>query len=80
MCSHGNSQKNPQNQKQVIASICDAITSGSTSIKGVMLESNLLSGRQDFHPTNMEYGRSITDACLSLDETLPLLEQLNQCH
>ena len=79
-CSHGNSQKDPQNQKKVVTSVCESITGGCSSIKGVMLESNLKSGRQDFHPTNMEYGRSITDACLSLDETLPLLEQLNQCH
>ena len=77
-CSHGNSQKDPQNQKKVIASVCDSIESGCSSIRGVMLESHLKSGRQDYDPHNLEYGQSITDACLSLDETIPLLEQLNQ--
>ncbi len=77
-CSHGNSQKDPQNQKKVIASVCDSIESGRSSIRGVMLESHLKSGRQDYDPANLVYGQSITDACLSLDETIPLLEQLNQ--
>ena len=43
-----------------------------------MLESHLKSGRQDYDPVNLAYGQSITDACLSLDETIPLLAQLNQ--
>ena len=77
-CSHGNSEKDPDNQKKVIASVCDSIASGRSSIKGVMLESHLKSGRQDYHSDNLEYGKSITDACLSLDDTIPLLEQLNQ--
>ena len=77
-CSHGNSQKDPQNQKKVIASVCNSIESGRSSIKGVMLESHLKSGRQDYDPASLEYGQSITDACLSLDETIPLLKQLNQ--
>jgi 3-deoxy-7-phosphoheptulonate synthase len=42
-----------------------------------MLESFLMSGRQDYDPDNLEYGKSITDACLSLDDTIPLLEQLD---
>ncbi len=77
-CSHGNSEKDPDNQKKVIASVCDSIESGRSSIKGVMLESHLKPGRQDYHSGNLEYGKSITDACLSLDDTIPLLEQLNQ--
>ena len=41
-----------------------------------MLESHLKGGRQDYHPDTAEYGMSITDACLSLDDTVPLIEKL----
>jgi len=77
-CSHGNCQKNYQNQKRVVASVCRSLRSGQSSIKGVMLESFLKGGRRDYDPAILEYGRSITDACLSLTETIPLLDQLNQ--
>jgi 3-deoxy-7-phosphoheptulonate synthase len=77
-CSHGNSQKDHRNQAKVVASVSAAIETGNSSIKGVMLESHLKLGRQDYDPADLEYGKSITDACLSLDETLPLLIQLNQ--
>ena len=76
-CSHGNSQKDPQNQKKVMSSICESVKEGVGSIKGVMLESFLKSGRQDYDPDHLEYGKSITDACLSLDETIPLLDEFN---
>lgn len=77
-CSHGNSEKNHANQVKVVASVCDSLHKGHTSIKGVMLESHLKSGRQKYRPEGMEYGMSITDACLSLAETIPLLQKLNQ--
>ena len=48
-----------------------------TYIVGVMLESHLVEGRQDYVPGQPAmYGQSITDACLSLDDTEPLLERL----
>ena len=76
-CSHGNSRKDHEKQAQVIASLCEQITEGETAIRGVMLESHLVAGSQKVvdgvAPT---YGQSITDACLSLESTLPLLEQL----
>ncbi|MFT4797324.1 MAG: 3-deoxy-7-phosphoheptulonate synthase [Candidatus Azotimanducaceae bacterium] len=75
--SHGNSQKDHNRQKEVVRSVCDSIEAG-LSIKGVMLESHLNSGRQNYDPDNLQYGVSITDACLSFDETLPLLEALNE--
>lgn len=75
-CSHGNSGKDPENQKKVVESICTQLRQGNKGIKGVMLESHLKSGRQDYSQGNMEYGLSITDACLSLTDTLPLLEAL----
>jgi 3-deoxy-7-phosphoheptulonate synthase len=76
-CSHGNSLKDHRKQADVAASICEQVGAGSRQIFGVMLESNLLEGRQDYVPGQPAvYGRSITDACISLAQTEPLLEQL----
>ncbi|MEQ8516164.1 MAG: 3-deoxy-7-phosphoheptulonate synthase [Chromatocurvus sp.] len=76
-CSHGNSSKDPQRQAQVVADLCDQIKQGQPAVRGLMLESHLVGGNQ---PTaaldDLRYGQSITDACLSLDDTLPLLDQL----
>ena len=43
-----------------------------------MLESHLVSGRQVYDPENLVHGQSITDACLSLDETIPLLAKFDR--
>jgi 3-deoxy-7-phosphoheptulonate synthase len=78
-CSHGNSLKDPDRQAVVAASICEQVASGSSRILGAMLESHLVGGRQDYVAGRPAvYGQSITDACLSLDRTEPLLEQLAQ--
>jgi 3-deoxy-7-phosphoheptulonate synthase len=78
-CSHGNSHKDHLRQVDVAASIGEQIASGSRQIFGVMLESHLVEGRQDYVPGQPAvYGQSITDACLSLTQTEPLLEQLAQ--
>lgn len=76
-CSHGNSEKDHRNQAKVVASVCQSLGAGHLSIKGVMLESHLKGGKQKYSAQGMEYGMSITDACLSLDETIPLLVQLD---
>ena len=53
------------------------IAGGSWNIFGVMLESNLVEGRQDYVPGHQGvYGQSITDACISIEQTEPLLEEL----
>jgi 3-deoxy-7-phosphoheptulonate synthase len=76
-CSHGNSEKDYHRQAEVAASICQQVASGSWQIFGAMLESHLVEGRQDYVPGQPAvYGQSITDACLSLEQTQPLLEQL----
>jgi len=76
-CSHGNSEKDHRRQAQVAASICEQVASGSRQIFGAMLESHLVEGRQDYTPGKKAvYGQSITDACISLEQTDPLLEQL----
>ncbi|MSO56495.1 MAG: 3-deoxy-7-phosphoheptulonate synthase [Acidobacteria bacterium] len=75
-CSHGNSLKAHLRQADVVASICEQVASGSWQVFGAMLESNLVEGRQDYVPGGpVVYGQSITDACLSLAQTEPLLEQ-----
>ncbi len=76
-CSHGNSRKDHRKQIEVAADIARQVAGGSHRIFGVMLESNLVEGRQDFVPgCPAVYGQSITDACLSFEQTEPLLDQL----
>jgi 3-deoxy-7-phosphoheptulonate synthase len=76
-CSHGNSEKDHRRQSQVAASICQQVAGGSWQIFGAMLESHLVEGRQDYTPGRPAvYGQSITDSCISLAQTEPLLEQL----
>jgi 3-deoxy-7-phosphoheptulonate synthase len=76
-CSHGNSHKDHHRQAEVAASISQQVASGSWQIFGAMLESHLVEGRQDYVPGEPSvYGQSITDACISLAQTDPLLERL----
>ncbi len=76
-CSHGNSEKDHRRQQQVAGAIAEQVAAGSQHIFGVMLESHLIEGRQDYVPGHQAvYGQSITDACLSFDQTTPLLEAL----
>jgi 3-deoxy-7-phosphoheptulonate synthase len=76
-CSHGNSAKRPERQPAVAAEVAAQIAGGSRAIIGVMLESNLVGGAQKHEPGKpLTYGQSITDACLSFDETVPVLENL----
>jgi 3-deoxy-7-phosphoheptulonate synthase len=76
-CSHGNSLKDHRKQADVSASICQQVASGSWHVFGAMLESHLVEGRQDYVPGQPSvYGQSITDACISLEQTEPLLEAL----
>jgi 3-deoxy-7-phosphoheptulonate synthase len=76
-CSHGNSRKDPARQAEVVSSLAQQIGAGETAIRGVMLESHLVGGNQKvLDGVAPVYGQSITDACLSLEDTLPLLELL----
>ena len=53
----------------------------SSMIMGVMLESNLVEGRQDIPasgPAGLKYGQSVTDACLSWEATIPVLDRLRE--
>ena len=76
-CSHANSQKDYKLQKNVAHDIAAQLSLGETRIMGVMLESHLNEGRQEHSPgCELEYGKSITDACLGWDETVQVLNTL----
>jgi 3-deoxy-7-phosphoheptulonate synthase len=78
-CSHGNSGKKHAEQRQVAADLAAQVAAGEPAVIGFMLESNLVGGSQPPGPmAQLAYGQSITDACLSFAETVPVLEQLAQ--
>ena len=72
--SHANSGKQPENQPLVVEAVSAQIEAGEQRIIGLMVESNLLGGRQDLIAgTPLIYGRSITDACLDWKKRLASL-------
>ncbi len=76
-CSHGNSQKLYKNQISVVNDVAAQVAGGDARIIGVMLESHLNEGRQDHSPgCSLNYGQSITDACLGWDDSVAVLETL----
>ncbi|KAF5338952.1 hypothetical protein D9611_008789 [Ephemerocybe angulata] len=83
-CSHGNSSKQHRRQADVAENLAQQLESNedtSSYILGVMIESNLLEGRQDIPasgPAGLKYGQSVTDACLSWEMTVPVLDRLRQ--
>lgn len=74
-CAHGNSGKDLKRQKEVFANIIEELGSANRSIRGLMLESHLFSGKQPLsdEPDTLLYGVSITDPCLGWDETEELI-------
>src|SRR5450830_611609 len=80
-CSHANSSKQHQRQIDVARDIATQIEGGSHQVFGLMVESHLNAGAQKFTPgkddlSKLEYGKSITDACLGWDDSVELLEVL----
>ncbi len=76
-CSHANSGKKPEKQIEVAADIAGQLAAGSKNIGAVMLESNLVEGRQELvADKKLVYGQSVTDACMSLASTEEVLEKL----
>ena len=75
--SHGNSKKVFKNQIGVIEDLHSQITSNTetSNIKGIMIESNLIEGNQPISE-NLEYGKSITDACLGWEDTVVCLNKI----
>ena len=81
-CSHANSSKQHERQVEVARDIAGQIIEGSKRIFGVMVESHLHGGAQKFtpgkdDPRKLEYGKSITDACIGWDDSLEVLEILS---
>jgi 3-deoxy-7-phosphoheptulonate synthase len=75
--SHANSLKQCQRQLVVGEDVAEQIANGDYRIMGVMIESHLKAGSQNVvEGQELVYGQSITDACLSWDDTLPLLREL----
>jgi 3-deoxy-7-phosphoheptulonate synthase len=75
--SHANSSKKPENQPLVVADIAQQISNGEQRITGVMIESNLVAGRQDVVPGKpLTYGQSITDGCIGWETTVSALKLL----
>ncbi|EJT53289.1 3-deoxy-7-phosphoheptulonate synthase [Trichosporon asahii var. asahii CBS 8904] len=79
-CSHGNSNKNHRNQPLVAEDVAKQIAEGELSITGIMIESNLREGNQksDKGRDALEYGVSITDACIDWETTVQTLDVLNK--
>ncbi len=75
--SHANSRKDYRRQMEVCADVATQIAGGDRHIFGVMVESHLVEGRQDQKPgCELNYGQSITDACIGWDDTVSLLHSL----
>lgn len=82
-CSHANSSKQHQRQLDVARDIAGQLREGSQRIFGVMVESHLTDGAQKFtpgkdDPATLQYGKSITDACLGWDDSLAVLDVLSE--
>ena len=76
-CSHGNSGKDEHRQAEVVREIAARIAAGEQGITGVMMESFIEGGNQPAAPLNqLVYGKSITDKCLSWEDTESLLREL----
>ncbi len=76
-CSHANSRKQYKLQVDVARDIAGQMSAGEERIFGVMVESHLKEGRQDLEAgCELEYGQSITDACIGLEDSAALLETL----
>jgi 3-deoxy-7-phosphoheptulonate synthase len=79
-CSHANSNKQYERQEQVAYSVLEQIILGNKNIVGIMIESNLFEGKQDFPKTKEEiarlkYGVSVTDSCQSFEVTEKIIRK-----
>lgn len=82
-CSHGNSEKDHNKQPVVANDIAEQLSNPETcnNIAGVMIESHLKAGKQSIPsegPAYLEYGQSVTDACIDWDTTVKVLDRLRE--
>lgn len=75
-CSHGNSQKQHARQLLVARDIADQLGAGSHAIAAIMVESFICEGRQEIGSKPLRYGQSITDSCISWEQTRVVLDTL----
>jgi len=80
-CSHANSSKQHERQLEVARDIAGQLSAGSHQVFGVMIESHIRAGAQKFTPgkdeaSALEYGKSITDACLGWEDSETALQIL----
>lgn len=75
--SHANSLKEHKKQISVGSDVSKQIAAGDKHIMGVMIESHLVEGNQKISD-DMVYGQSITDACISFDDTVNVVRELAQ--
>ena len=75
-CSHANSGKDPVRQPEVLKSILDQRAVGRSDIVGVMIESHIHRGAQAASKSHLQYGVSITDACLDWETTEKILRMI----
>jgi 3-deoxy-7-phosphoheptulonate synthase len=76
-CSHANSNKDHRKQGEVLDNVLDQIAAGENVISSLMIESNLEEGNQPIQDNlaDLRYGVSITDKCVSWDETVAMLRR-----
>jgi 3-deoxy-7-phosphoheptulonate synthase len=78
-CSHSNSRKQFKLQLEAAREVARQVAAGDARIVGAMVESHLKEGRQDLVPGKpLEYGKSITDACLGWEDSVAALDTLAQ--
>ena len=77
-CSHANSNKDFRRQGDVLTAMADQMKGGSRHVMGVMIESHLVEGNQKLTSdlSQLTYGQSVTDACISIETTEELLVRL----
>jgi len=77
-CSHDNAQKDYRRQAAVCSAVGEQVAKGGVDIMGVMVESNLVAGRQDLPKdrSRLVHGQSITDACVDFPTTESMLTAL----
>jgi 3-deoxy-7-phosphoheptulonate synthase len=75
--SHANSAKDHDRQRDVAEAVAAQLERGERRVVGVMVESNLVAGRQELRPGRpLVYGQSVTDPCLGWEESVPVVERL----
>ncbi|GMF02888.1 unnamed protein product [Ambrosiozyma monospora] len=77
-CSHGNSNKDFRNQPKVSKEVARQVANGEDRIIGLMIESHIHEGQQKIPKdlSQLKYGVSVTDACVSFETTEVMLREL----